>query len=218
MKSIRVLSRVLSLAAAGFIKLTALFGDLFRRRFSTSVNWVGQAAEPPQRRDTRNDYAVPNHAAHGAGRSRGQDFQPTLAPNGAHSEQHGIGRREIVGPTSGDEQYCQGDQVHPADHAVRFTLLFEEQKIQSRDPERHGDRVRDRPELRGQEAVCAAHPDVARMDEPQKVERDEIVPDLPDEIGKENQEADGGAAPQPFALAGVFDYGSGCDSSAAALV
>ena len=73
-----------------------------------------------------------------------------------------------------------------------------EPKIQSGDPDWYCDTIRDRPELRGQEAIRAAQPDVTRMDEPQKVERDEILPDLPDEIGKENQEADGGTAPQPF--------------------
>ena len=119
-----------------------------------------------------------------------QGRQPTLTGGCAHRQQHRIGGGHVVVASFAEEEKRERDQVHPRQHAI---APAQQERDQAADPHRRRRRIRADTELAAQEAFGPALANVAHMNGLQKVVRDEVVMDEPDEIGEKDRDRDGDA-------------------------
>ena len=129
----------------------------------------------------------------------GKRAKPLFAPCGASGEQHGIGRREVVVAAASGHELDEREEVHPADHAPALAVGPGKEKPEAGQAERHRNRVEDLPELVQEEVVRAAHADVAGVDAAHPGKAQEVVLVLPPEIGRDDDERQSDAAPEPGA-------------------
>jgi hypothetical protein len=127
----------------------------------------------------------------------GRRLQPALSPGGAGGDQHRVGRRQVVVAAFHDEHQHQGDGEHPSDHPKALRFRPGEEPEESGEPERGGDDVSAFPELADEKAAGAAEADVPGVNARQELERQEVVAELPDEVGQEDEERNCGAQPEP---------------------
>src|SRR5690606_38456578 len=88
---------------------------------------------------------------------------------------------------------------HPAQQTVSAPGLAGQVENQPGDPQRQREGVGGQPQLIEQEVVGAANADIAGADVVQEVERDKVMLELPDQVGQEDEQREGHAAPQPGA-------------------
>ena len=96
-----------------------------------------------------------------------------------------------------EEEQGEGNQVHPGQHAVAAVA---QEGDQAGEPERRGEEIGADEKLAEQKALGAALAHVAHMDVLEEVVGDEVVAHQPEEVGQEDQERQGDAAPEPAAL------------------
>ena len=125
--------------------------------------------------------------------------EPVIQEHSAGGVQHGIRGSKVVAASLGDEEKCEGDEVHPGQHA-KAAAIFEEEIVEA--GEREGKCEKGEFDLVGEKAGGLAFADVAFMDEAQKIKRDEMMPGLPKEIGEEKENGDGNAPARAICCAG----------------
>src|SRR5581483_2728389 len=113
------------------------------------------------------------------------------------SQQHGIRRRHVIASALCCHENRQRDYESPADQAETLSFRYPEIEKQAGYPQRDCEGVRRDLELVGKKIPGAADANIAGMNMVQEVERDETVPDLPDEVGQEDQERNRNSYPQP---------------------
>src|SRR5207245_9115147 len=111
---------------------------------------------------------------------------------------HRVGGREIVVTALGEHEYQQRYDVHPTQSSVTLALSRKQIEVQTRDPQR-GCQQR-QIQLAGKKSVGPALADISGVDMLQKIDRYEVVLNLPDQVWQEDQQGDHNAAPQPFAF------------------
>src|SRR5260370_391005 len=116
----------------------------------------------------------------------------------AGGQQHGINRSEVVVLAVEHEKGRVADHIAPAQRAVGLELHGKQQSEKSHEPDRGGEGIHKQRLLEEVGKRPQHHAAAFSADSPNKLKERPVVPDVPEHIGKADEEGSHSPEPDPF--------------------
>src|SRR5258706_5816172 len=121
-----------------------------------------------------------------------------LDHDSAGGQQHGINRSEVVVLAVEHEEGRVADHIAPAQRAVGLESHGEQQSEKSHEPDRGGEGIHKQRLLEEVGKRPQLHVAAFSTDSPNELKERPVVLDVPEHIGKEDEEGSESAEPDPF--------------------